>query len=152
MWKDTIVCSSVIYQIYECNEYDLYHTKTNILLMPFVFKRHAWVVKMVSIVCSTVDSAADLRKHQSSASRAFVRWPVNSPHTWPVMRKMFPFYDVIMVILIVNCIEHAYCIWQVVTTMTTSCNKIWFWYSTDIPIHTCLLCPFGKYIFNLHLN
>ena len=43
---------------------------------------------------------ADQRKHQSSASLAFVRWihrgPVNSPHKWPVTRKMFPFYDVIM--------------------------------------------------------
>ena len=25
-----------------------------------------------------------------------LRWPVNSPHKWPVMRKMFPFDDVIM--------------------------------------------------------
>ena len=45
-------------------------------------------------------SAADQRKHQSSASLAFVRgihrWPVNSPHKWPVTRKMFPFDDVIM--------------------------------------------------------
>ena len=42
----------------------------------------------------------DQRKHQSSASLAFVRgihrWPVNSPHKGPVTRKMFPFYDVIM--------------------------------------------------------
>ena len=40
------------------------------------------------------------RKHQSSASLAFVRgihrWPVNSQHKWPVTRKMFPFDDVIM--------------------------------------------------------
>ena len=40
------------------------------------------------------------RKHQSSASLAFVwgihRWPVNSPHEWPVTRKMFPFDDVIL--------------------------------------------------------
>ena len=39
-------------------------------------------------------------KHQSSASLAFVRginrWPVNSPHKWPVTWKMFPFDDVIM--------------------------------------------------------
>ena len=39
-------------------------------------------------------------KHQSSASLAFVwgiHWgPVNSPHNWPVTRKMFPFDDVIM--------------------------------------------------------
>ena len=39
----------------------------------------------VSIVCSTVCWAADQRKHQRSASLAFVRgihrrWPVDSPH------------------------------------------------------------------------
>ena len=43
---------------------------------------------------------ADQRKHQSSASLAFVwgihRGPVNSPHKWPVTRKMFPFDGVIM--------------------------------------------------------
>ena len=47
-----------------------------------------------------VSSGADQRKHQSSASLAFVRgihrWPVNSPHKGPVTRKMFPFDDVIM--------------------------------------------------------
>ena len=40
------------------------------------------------------------KKHQSSASLAFVwgihRGPVNSPHKWPVARKMFPLHDVIM--------------------------------------------------------
>ena len=49
---------------------------------------------------TTVYSDADQRKHQSSASLAFVRgihrWPVNSPHKGPVTRKMFPFDDVIM--------------------------------------------------------
>ena len=43
------------------------------------------------------------KPHQSSASLAFVpeihRWPVNSPHKWPVTRKMFPFDDVIMICL-----------------------------------------------------
>ena len=42
---------------------------------------------------STVYSGADQRKHQSSASLAFVRgihrWPVNSPHKGPVTRKSF---------------------------------------------------------------
>ena len=51
-------------------------------------------------VYSTVGSGADQRKHQSSASLAFVRgihrWPVNSPHKRPVTRKMLPFDDVIM--------------------------------------------------------
>ena len=51
-------------------------------------------------VYSTVYSVSDKRKHQSSASLAFVRGihrgPVNSPHKMPVARKMFPFDDVIM--------------------------------------------------------
>ena len=51
----------------------------------------------LTIVYSTVYSDTDERKHQSSASLAFVRGPVNSPHKWPVARKMFPFDDVIMV-------------------------------------------------------
>ena len=54
-----------------------------------------------TIVYSIVYSDADQRKHQSSASLAFVRGihrgPVNSPHKWPVMRKMFPFDDIILV-------------------------------------------------------
>ena len=57
-------------------------------------------ITSLTIVYSTVYSGADQRKHQSSASLAFVRGihrgPVNSPHRWPVTRKMFPFDDVIM--------------------------------------------------------
>ena len=52
-------------------------------------------------VYSTVYSGVDQRKHKSSASLAFVwgihRGPVNSPHKWPVTRKMFPFDDVIVI-------------------------------------------------------
>ena len=47
-----------------------------------------------------VYSGVDQRKHQSSASLAFVRgihlWLMNSPHKKPVTRKKFPFDDVIM--------------------------------------------------------
>ena len=47
----------------------------------------------LTIVYSTVYSGADQRKHQSSASLAFVRvirrWQVNSQHNGPVTRKMF---------------------------------------------------------------
>ena len=57
-------------------------------------------ITSLTIVYSTVCSGADQRKHQSPASLAFVwgihRWPVNSPHKWPVTLKMFPFDDVIM--------------------------------------------------------
>ena len=57
-------------------------------------------ITSLTIVYSTVYSDADHRKHQSSASLAFVRGirrgPVNSPHKGPVTRKMFPFDDVII--------------------------------------------------------
>ena len=57
-------------------------------------------ITSLTIVNSTVYSDADPRKRQRSASLAFVwgihRGPVNSPHKWPVTRKMFPFDDVIM--------------------------------------------------------
>ena len=50
----------------------------------------------LTIDYSTVHSDADQRKHQSSASLAFVRRiHLNSPHKWLVTRKMFPFDDVI---------------------------------------------------------
>ena len=48
------------------------------------------------MVYSNVYSGGDQRKHQCSVSLAFARGPVNSPHKWPVTRKMFPFDDVIM--------------------------------------------------------
>ena len=63
---------------------------------------------------------ADQRKHQSPASLAFVRgihrWPVNSPHKWPVTRRIFPFDDVIMI--------RPYCI----LTKFKFCNEIYMWY------------------------
>ena len=58
-------------------------------------------ITSITIVYSTVYSDTDQRKHESSASLAIVwdihRGPVNSPHKWPVTRKMFPFGDVIIV-------------------------------------------------------
>ena len=47
----------------------------------------------VPVIYSTVCSRGDQRKHESSASLAFVRgihrWPVNSPHKGSVTRKKF---------------------------------------------------------------
>ena len=58
-------------------------------------------ITSLTICYSIVYSGADQSKHQSSASLAFVRGihrgPVNSPHKWPVPRKMFTFDDVIMI-------------------------------------------------------
>ena len=55
-------------------------------------------ITSLTIVYSTVHSGVDARKQQSSTSLAFVKGmrPVNSPHKGPVMRKNFPFDDVIM--------------------------------------------------------
>ena len=60
----------------------------------------AFQITSLTVVYSIVYSGVNQRKHQSSASLAFVReihrGPVNFPHKWPVTRKMFPFDDVIM--------------------------------------------------------
>ena len=60
----------------------------------------AYQITSLTIVYSTDYSGANQRKHQSSASLAFVRGIhrrlMKSPHKWQVTRKMFPFDDVIM--------------------------------------------------------
>ena len=67
------------------------HFYTNMIL---IFLRQIPQIKRLYI------HACRSKKHQSSASLAFVRginrWPMNSPHKWPVTRKIFPFDDVIM--------------------------------------------------------
>ena len=106
----------------------------------------------LTIVYSTVHSDADQRKHQSSASLAFVRGihrgPVNSPHKWPVTRKMFPFDDVIMtrrpfyyhgIILILTWIGYHMPnkVWDEITYPFQNYNgatvKVWEWKSHFIP-------------------
>ena len=83
------------------------------ILLPLLFDINSWPLDndvimstmasqntILTIVYSTVYSGTDQRKHESSSSLAFVRGihrcPVNSPHKWPVTRKMFPFDDVFM--------------------------------------------------------
>ena len=55
-------------------------------------------ITSLTIVYSTVYSATNQRKYQSSVWLAFLegihRWPVNSLHKGPVTRKMFSFDDV----------------------------------------------------------
>ena len=67
----------------------------------FIMSAMASQINSLTIVYSTVYSGVDQRKHQSSASLAFVRgihwWPVNSPHEGPITRKMFSFDAVIIV-------------------------------------------------------
>ena len=72
-------------------------------------------ITSLTIVYSAVYSGADQRKNQSSTSLAFVRGihrePVNSPHKWPVTRKMFPFDDVIMPSQRANTVEIIFMQW-----------------------------------------
>ena len=112
----------------------------------------ASLITSLTIVYSIVYSDADQRKHQSSASLAFewgIHWgPVNSPHKWPVMRKMFPFDDVIMqsvhwklwqkkfICEISHRAPFRYrhwngkisCWWHFVIVCTGSCQSNNFWY------------------------
>ena len=86
-------------------------------------------ITSLTMVYSIVDSGADQRKYQSSVSLAFVReiyrWPVNSPHKWPVTREIFPFDDTIMYVFKIikkgnvnvwyctNLVENLYDYWNV---------------------------------------
>ena len=79
-------------------------------------------ITSLTIVYSAVYSGADQRKHQSSASLAFVRginrWPVISPHKWLVTRKMFPFDDVITELTINDIDDH-------IVSWTLHASYIW---------------------------
>ena len=76
-------------------------------------------ITSLTIVYSTVYPDADQSKRQSSASLAFVwgihRGPVNSPHKWPVTRKMFPFDEVIM------CLRNFFMEGETLAHFTCSC-------------------------------
>ena len=80
-----------------------------------IMRAMASQITSLTIVYSIVYPGADQSKHQSSASLAFVwgihRRPVNSPHKWPVTRKMFPFDDVIMCFALFSCDYIVSCKW-----------------------------------------
>ena len=102
------VCKKCFHAIYfALTFYKKYHIthdtfKSSFPCITVTFLWARWRLKSPAptIVYSILYSGADQRKHQSSASLAFMRvihrGPVNSPHKWPVTRKMFPFDDVIM--------------------------------------------------------
>ena len=87
-------------QVMACAWRQWFITWNNIDYSDVIMGAIASQITSLTIVYSSVYSGADQRKHQSSASLAFVRGihrrPVNSPHKGPVTRKMFPFDDVIM--------------------------------------------------------
>ena len=109
-------------------------------------------ITSLTIVYSTVYSSADQRKHQSSALLAFVwrlhRGPVNSPHKWPVTRKMFPFDDVIMDYRVFSCGTNFQ-----TTDQERNCISIWKFeasvYSHVMTTSSDLACP-SQRSYDLH--
>ena len=91
-------------------------------------------ITSLTIVYSIVYSDADQRKHQNSASLAFVRGihrrPVNSPHKWPVTRKMFPFDDVIM--FYVHTVGGILIYSTTITTLDATVGIIRVWRIVDV--------------------
>ena len=89
-------------------------------------------ITSLTIVYSTVYSDADQRKHQSSASLAFVRGihqgPVNSLHKLPVTQKMFPFDDVVMINKMIPMVPN----WNQFKLTTT-----WIWNVGSVKYLTC---------------
>ena len=101
----------------------------------------AFQITSLTIVYSIVYSGADQRKHQSSASMAFVRGihrsPLNSPHKWPVTREMFPFDGVIVLI-----VRRAGLLWS-------QRDFEWRW---SVPLFKCLtVLEFSFILFDLCL-
>ena len=93
-------------------------------------------ITSLTIVCSTDYSDADQRKHQSSASLAFVRgihrWPMNSPHKGSVTRRMFPFDDVTML-----CIHWTLQKYLLLTKFSSTFNEFSAWVSNHIHVKVC---------------
>ena len=74
------------------------------------------------------------RRRSKKTSLAFVqgihRWPVNSPHKWPVTQKMFLFDDVIMLLMkdATGCIHLS---WPTIQTYL----DLWMWTLRLRPLH-----------------
>ena len=122
-----------------CNHYKQIPTRWLIHYDDIIMSAIASQITSLAIVYSTVYSDVDQRKHQSSASLAFVwgihRGPVNSPHKWPVTRKMFPFDDVIMYPCRVRVWSNTLIIKEVTTSNGQCATPMWRLHSS--PRWTC---------------
>ena len=97
----SVACQTILLKIFDTLLYNLAGVLDAVFhYSDIIMSAMPSQITSVTIVCWTVYSGADQRKRQSSASLTFVRgihwWPVNSSHKGPVMRKMFPFDDVII--------------------------------------------------------
>ena len=96
----------VRYSLWSMENLQLISCKTYFIIFNYsdvIMSAMASQIAGLSIICFTVCSGTDQRKHQKSASLTFVRgihrWPEHCPNKGPRTRKMFPFDDVIMSIL-----------------------------------------------------
>ena len=98
----------------------------------------------LTIVYSTVYSGADQRKHQSSVSLVFLwgshRWPVNSPDKGPVTWKMFPFDNVIMMVLLLSIIKTR-CFLQLIMLHRAMCDFFKLKFTCFNPMFLMLWSP-----------
>ena len=141
-----------------CNYSIHMHVHLYIIVTKHIMGAMASPITSLTIVYSVVYSDAGQRKHQSSASLAFVRgihrWPMNSLHKGPVTRKMVPFGDVIMKWIEINwcgrkiwvgwtmlscCFHISYKI-HILSTLCFCEWQIWVSYKTKINYP-----DFGKY-------
>ena len=107
-------------------------------------------ITSLTVVYSIVYSGVNQRKHQSSASLAFVReihrGPVNFPHKWPVTRKMFQFDDVIMHPwrwtsrwVTRSCIPQSHILdWHADVQLGVATHKVTFWMDKQLDNMGCV--------------
>ena len=122
-------------------------------------------ITSLTIVYSTLYSGADQRKHQSSASLAFVlgihRWPANSLHRGPVTPKMFPF-DYIIIWFSLRSVCHMArsdrkCLsnWEALAMLTVHCRDallMRFWWTVFIYYYTCIVSAGTSYFTHTHVR
>ena len=84
-WKNIKELNIKIYDILQHLFSHLGFHCNDVIMGTMVFQ-----ITSLMIVYSTIYSDADQRKHQSSLAfvQGIQRWPVNSPHKWPVTQKM----------------------------------------------------------------
>ena len=108
-------------------------------------------ITSVSIVCWTVGSGADQRKHQKLCVTGFVCrihwWLVNSQHKRPVTGKMFPFDDVIMSSMHLKSLG---IISYPSLNLNISCCKIWVKFVLKCVTSNSNLWPW-PFVWTLHL-
>ena len=101
LWRCQAVCPQLFHHKLSSVQLEYKQwTVAKLFISDVIIGVMAFQITILMIVDSMVYSGADQRKHQSSASLAFVRgihrWPVNSLHKGPVTQEMFPLDDVII--------------------------------------------------------